>query len=151
MPVVSEAADPLKETSLIEVRNGQFVKDWHGTLSVEGGFLELRDLPVGDYSLYLKPEAREITVAVTQGEDRDGFTFSTRRALERPRLAPLQVAAVEPGAEAVDIRLVNPTPFTRVHVFASRYLPAYHAFAKLGFTGAPGLLEQGCAAGAHIL
>ena len=88
------------------------------------------------------PRPSEIAVAVTQGEDRDGFTFSARRALERPRLAPLQVAAVEPGAEAVEIRLANSTPFTRVHVFATRYLPAYDVFAKLGFTGAPALQQQ---------
>ena len=109
------------------------------------------NLPAGDYSLYLKAEGREISVAVTQGEDRDGFTFSARRALERPRLAPLQVAAVEPGADAVEIRLANSTPFTRVHVFATRYLPAYDVFAKLGFTGAPGLQQQLWRPGANVL
>ncbi|MCX6927806.1 MAG: hypothetical protein NT154_32045 [Verrucomicrobia bacterium] len=142
VPVVYDGPEPLRQVSLLEVRGGQFVKDWHEALAVEGGFLELRNLPAGDYSLYLKPEAREIAVAVTQGEDRDGFTFSARRALERPRLAPLQVAAVEPGERAVEIRLANSTPFTRVHVIATRYLPAYDVFAKLGFTGAAALLQQ---------
>ena len=142
VPVVFEGADPLEEASLLEVRGGQFVKDWHDALAVEGGFLELGNLPAGNYSLYLKPEAREIAVALTRGEDRDGFTLSERRALERPRLAPLQVAAVEAGAETVEIRLANATPFTRVHLFATRYLPAYDVFARLGFTGASGLQEQ---------
>jgi hypothetical protein len=142
VPVVFEGLDPLKEASLLEVRGGQFVKDWHEALAVEGGFLELRNLPAGDYSLYLKPEAREIAVAVTRGEDRDGYILSERRALERPRLAPLQVAAVEAGADAVEIRLANSTPFTRVHVFATRYLPAYDVFARLGFTGAAALQQQ---------
>ena len=142
VPLVFDGPEPLRQVSLLEVRGGQFVKDWHEALAVEGGFLELRNLPAGDYSLYLKPDAQEIAVAVTQGEDRDGFTFSARRALERPRLAPLQVAAVEPGAQAVEIRLANSTPFTRVHVFATRYLPAYDVFAKLGFTGAAALQQQ---------
>ena len=142
VPVLSAAADPLAEVSLLELRSGQFVKDWHEVLAVESGFLELRNLPTGDYSLYLRGEGREIAVAVTQGEDRDGFTFSGRRALERPRLAPLHVTAVDSGGETVEIRLANSTPFTRVHVFATRYLPAYDVFAKLGFTGAPGLAEQ---------
>jgi hypothetical protein len=142
VPVVFEGLDPLKEASLLEVRGGQFVKDWHEALALEGGFLELRNLPAGGYSLYLKPDGREIAVLVSQGEDRDGFILSERRALERPRLAPLQVAAVEAGAETVEIRLANSTPFTRVHLFATRYLPAYDIFAKLGFTGAPGLQQQ---------
>jgi hypothetical protein len=142
VPLVFDGPEPLRQASLLEVRNGQFVRDWHEALAVEGGFLELRNLPAGDYSLYLKPEAQEIAIAVTQGEDRDGFTISARRALEPPRLAPLQVAAVEPGAQAVEIRLANCTPFTRVHVFATRYLPAYDVFAKLGFTGAAALQQQ---------
>jgi len=142
VPIVFEGTDPLQEVSLMEVRGNQFVKDCHEALAVQDGFLELRNLPAGDYSLYLKPEAREIAVAVTQGENRDGFTVSARRSLQRPRLAPLQVAAVELGPEAVEIRLANSTPVTRVHVFATRYLPAYDVFAKLGFTGAPALLQQ---------
>lgn len=142
VPWIVDGAEPLRDVSLLEVRRGRFVKDWREALALEGAFLELRNLPAGDYSLWLKREAREIAVAVTRGEDRDGFTFSARRALERLRLAPLQVAAVEPGAETVTIRLAHATPFTRVHVFATRYLPAYDVFAKLGFTGAPGLQQQ---------
>ncbi len=130
------------EASLLEVRHGQFVKDWAGALAVADGFLELRALPAGDYSLFLKNENRELTVRVTQGDERDGFVFSARRALERPRLAPLQVAAVTAGADAVEIQLANATPFARVHVLATRYLPAYDAFARLGFSGAPGLRQQ---------
>jgi hypothetical protein len=130
------------EASLLEVRRGHFVKDWNSALAVAGGFLELRALPAGDYSLYLKKEQREVSVRVTQGEERDGFVFSARRALERPKLAPLHVAAVIAGADAVDIQLANASSFARVHVLATRYLPAYDAFARLGYTGTPGLRQQ---------
>ena len=135
-------AQPVADASLLEVRRHQFVKDWSSALAVAGGFLELRALPAGDYSLFLKDEGREIAVRVTQGAERDGFVFSARRALERPRLAPLQVAAVTAGADAVEIQLANATPFARVHVLATRYLPAYDAFARLGFSGLPGLRQQ---------
>jgi hypothetical protein len=142
VPIVWDAADAVGEASLLETRNGQFVKDWRAALAAANGFLELRGLPAGDYSLALKTEGREIAVRVTQGEERDGFVVSPRRALECPRLAPLHVAAVASGAEAVEIRLANATPFTRVHLFATRYLPAYDVFAKLGFSGTAGLLRQ---------
>ncbi len=142
VPVAFDAAEPLKELSLIEQRQGQFVKDWNEALAVKDGFIELGNLPAGDYSLYLKPLDRAIAVRLTEGEDRDGFTLSARRALERPRLAPLQVRDVTTVGDAVEIRLANATPFTRVHVLASRYLPAYDLFARLGYTGAPGLLQQ---------
>ena len=130
------------DTSLLEVRRHQFVKNWNSALAVAGGFLELRALPAGDYSLLLKNEEREIAVRVTQGDERDGFVFSARRALERPHLAPLQVAEVKAGADAIEIQLANATSFARVHVLATRYLPAYDAFERLGFSGTPGLQQQ---------
>lgn len=142
LPAAFERADEPATFSLLEQRQGQFVKDWRGALTVADGFVELKDLPAGDYSLVLKPFQREIAVRVTQGEDRDGFVLSPRRALERPRLAPLNVVGIEAKKDAVEIRLANATPFTRVHILATRYLPAYDLFARFGSTGAPGLLQQ---------
>jgi hypothetical protein len=110
VPVTFDAAEPLKEVSLLEQRQGQFVRDCGKALAVKDGFIEFSDLPAGDYSLYLKPLGHTITVRLTQGADRDGFTLSPRRALERPRLAPLQVTAVNASADAVEIRLANATP-----------------------------------------
>ena len=142
VPITWDAADTVAEASLLETRNGQFVKDCQTALAAVDGFLELRGLSAGDYSLVLKAEGREIAVRITQGDARDGYVVSPRRALERPRLAPLNVTAVSPAAESVEIRLANVTPFTRVHVFATRYLPAYDLFGRLAFSGTPGLLQQ---------
>ena len=142
VPIVSGAADPLKTVSLFETRAGQFVKDCRGALGAANGFWEVRNLPAGDYSLFLKEDAREIAIRVTAGEKRDGFVVSPKRALEYPRLAPLHVAAVNATPDAIEIRLAHASPFTRVHVFASRYLPDYDVFARMGFSGAPGLLQQ---------
>jgi hypothetical protein len=137
VPVVFDSAEPLREVSLIETRRGTFMRDRNDALAIANGFLELRGLPAGEYSLWLKPDARAIVVRVTEGESRDGYAVSARRALEQPRLAPLQITAVEPGADEMVIRLSGAGPFTRVHVLASRFLPAYDVFAHLGYTGAP--------------
>lgn len=142
IPTTFASTGPFSAISLLEQRQGQFVKDWHSAVAVTDAFIELKGLPAGDFSLFLKPLGREIFVRVTAGEDRDGFVLSSRRALERPRLAPLQISAVTIGKETVDIRLANATPFTRVHLLATRYLPAYDIFARLGSTGTPGLLQQ---------
>ena len=142
LPAAFVRADTLDSVSLLEQRQGQFVRNWHDALSLTNGFIGLKGLPVGDYSLFLKPLNREIAVRVTQGERRDGFVLSPRRALEQPRLDPLQIVRIQPQKDSIEIRLANATPFTRVHVLATRYLPAYDLFARLGFTGAPSLLQQ---------
>ncbi|HNX33654.1 MAG TPA: hypothetical protein PKM57_03440 [Kiritimatiellia bacterium] len=142
LPVMRTAADADGAASLLEMRRGQFVRDWREALAVKDGFLELRGLPAGDYSLWLKDARREVAVSVTQGEERDGYVVSPRRALELPRLAPLNVSAVAAGQDNVEIRLANATPFARVHLFATRYLPAYDVFGRLGFSGAAGLARQ---------
>jgi len=142
LPLVHAKPDDLSLVSLLDRKQGRFVNDWRDALSVDGGFLELKDLPAGDYSLYLKPDRQSIAVKLTEGEERDGFALSEKRALQKKRLAPVHLAGVEVTAAAVKLKIANATPFTRVHVFATRYLPAYDVFAELGYTGQPGLLEQ---------
>ena len=143
VPVAFDSADPLGDVSLLETRQGGFVKDRHDALAAgDDGYIELRGLPPGDYSLLLKPENREIPVRVTAGTPSEGFVQSARRALETPRLAPIQVTSVQADEKDVVIRIANANPYTRVHVFASRYLPAYDVFERLGFSGAPALRAQ---------
>jgi hypothetical protein len=142
IPLVWDATAPGSEVSLLETRNGHFVKDWQSALASVDGFLELRGLPAGDYSLLLKDEGREIAVRVTQGEVRDGFVLSSRRVLERPRLPALNMTALTSTAVKVEIQLANVTPYTRVHVFATRYLPAYNLFTRFGDPVKPELIQQ---------
>ena len=142
LPAAFPGAGQPAAVSLLERRQGQFVKDWQSAVAITNGFIELANLPAGNYSLFIKPLAREILVHVTAGTEGNGYILSARRALERPRLAPLQVQDVTASQDAVEIRLANATPFTRVHVLATRYLPDYDLFARLGSTGAPGLLQQ---------
>lgn len=129
------------DLSLLETRRGQFVKDWRDAVTVRDGMIELSGLPAGDYSLWTRPDGRELAVVITDGSAADGFALSPRRALELPRLAPLHIVNVATGRDAVEIRLTNVTAFTRVHVLATRYLPAYDVFAQLG-AAQPGLLRQ---------
>ncbi len=142
VPVTFPSDDPAADCSLLETRGGTFVRDRHDALAAAGGFLELRNLPAGDYSLFIRPHGREIAVRLTGGEERDGFALSARRALQQPRLEPVQVVAVETTEEDLVVRLAHATPFTRVHVFATRYLPAHDVFALLDVGTAPPLLAQ---------
>ncbi|MCK5944947.1 MAG: hypothetical protein KAI24_23370, partial [Planctomycetes bacterium] len=63
------------------------------------------------------------------------YLVGDARALAATPSDPLQVLAVDTGADDLRIRVANATPGTRVHVVATRYLPTYDLFASL--RGAP--------------
>ena len=131
LPLTAGLADTPAAYSLLERRNNLFIRDWNQALAARGGFLELRGLPAGEYSLYIKPLQQDIPVRVTQGREEPQFVLSPRRALERPRLQPLQITGVKVKKDAVEIQLANASPYSRVHVLATRYLPAFDLFAGL--------------------
>jgi len=123
--------------SLLEVRGGAFVADRLKNLRLEDGLLKISDLPAGDYDLLFKESGARVVVKVAEGEARDGYVLSKTRRLRQVNPKPLGVASVTPGRDGVTIRLVNATPFARVHVFATRYSPAFGAFATVGGVALP--------------
>lgn len=100
-------------------------------LAIANGFLELRDLDPGDYELRLHRSYQSVTVRITRGE-RDGrYLIGRDRALSATPTRPLHVTSLESTDDAVRIRVANASEGTRVHVVATRYLPAYDLFAGL--------------------
>jgi len=49
----------------------------------------------------------------------------------------LQIASISPAADSITVKLTNATKFSRVHVFATRYVPEYDVFAKLSSVRGP--------------
>ncbi|MCY2991239.1 MAG: hypothetical protein NTY19_25705 [Planctomycetota bacterium] len=119
------------EVSLLELRSDSFVVDRFESLAIDGGLLRITNLARGDYDLWLKRDNQRIRIRVAAGQQRDGYVLAENRQLEIRGERPLQIAAVETAEDAVTIRLQNPSKFARVHVFATRYDPAYAAFGYL--------------------
>ena len=132
------------DVSLLELRGDLFAADRFGHLSVKDGMLVIDKLPAGDYDLLLKATGSRLRLRVTEGDKLGRFIAGKRRQLETPALAPLQVADINVGDEKVTIKLTNSTKFARVHVFGTRYLPEYPAYAHLSRVRAaePYLFQQ---------
>lgn len=111
--------------SLLEVRDGTFVADWTKNLKLGGGYLAADGLPAGDYSLKLKDSALEIRIVLAQGKVADGYVLGNFRKLELKNPLPLQIVAIEADKDNVKVKLTGVTAFTRVHLTATRYMPAY--------------------------
>ena len=134
----SNSAPSRAEFSLLSHSHDAFDR-----LGIASGFLELRDLEPGDYELWLHESGERVTVRVTRGQ-RDGqYLIGRDRALSSTPTAPLHVLDVSTDAQQVRIRLANATADTRVHVVATRYLPAFDLFDGLrSFARAPATVDD---------
>ena len=132
LPAAGAVVKPTRdELSLLEVRSDVYVADRFEHLSLKDGLVVLNKLPAGDYDLLLKSTGAQMRIRVTDGPRLAGFLLGNVRQLELPRLAPLQIESITSVDDGLTIKLKNATKFTRVHVFASRYVPEYDVFTKL--------------------
>ncbi|MEE3369902.1 MAG: hypothetical protein VX346_11210, partial [Planctomycetota bacterium] len=133
LPYLGRAEQPSRsEFSLLEMRGETYVADRFDALSIEDGMLRIEELPRGDYQLLLKHSGQPVRIRLTAGVARAGYALGANRHLEQRGVRPLQIVDIDRGREKIRVRLRNASKFARVHVFATRYQPAFSAFAKLG-------------------
>ncbi len=132
LPYLGDRQEPARaEISLLELRGGTFVADRFKSVSIEDGMLSVEGLPAGDYDLLLKPAGPRIRLRLTAGKRQSGYALGNRRQLEIRGDKPLVVKRIETGDEIVRLHLGNSSKFCRVHVFATRFEPAYPMFGHL--------------------
>lgn len=133
LPYVGAAAAPAREElALFEVQGDVIRADRFDVLALRDGLLELRGLAAGDYDLWLKRSGGHVRVRVVDGPAVAGHALGRLRHLELPALKPVQIAALTADSDGVTVRLRDVSPFARVHVFATRYAPAFSPFNDLG-------------------
>ena len=120
-----------EELSLLEMRGGTFAHDRSRHLVRDEHTIKVAELPAGDYSLRLHQAGRSVRIRVANGKQQDGFVLGSSRQLELRPLAPLQLASVAVSNETLRIQVKNASELTRVHVFATRFYPAFDPFATL--------------------
>ena len=125
--------------SLLEIRSGSFVSNFADSVSVEKGLVKIKPLPPGDYRLRLTAPitpisgnaSRDILIRVTAGKLATGVLVSPTRHLEARTQPEVQIGTIVGNKDTVRIELENATENTRVHVIATRYQPAFDAYAIL--------------------
>lgn len=132
VPLMTGADKPLRrDVALFEVRDEIIVADRFENLSVSKGLLVAGKLPAGDYDLVLKDAGDRIRIRVVAGSVVDGFVLGAGRDMALAPLAPLQIANVVRNDAGLAVTLAGSTRFTRVHVLATRYQPAFDAHGHL--------------------
>ena len=123
-----------EDASLYELRGGSFAFDRSNLMRIQEHFIELRNLLPGDYSLQVGSDVRH-QIRITDGPALHQYALGQHRHLELRRLRPLQLAEVGIDDQHLSIQLRNVSDFTRVHVLATRFVPAFDAFASLSKIG----------------
>ncbi len=125
-------AEPARaDLALFEMLGNTIKSDKFEAISVAKGFLELKGLVAGDYDLWLKRQGERIRVRIVAGPAVTGYVLGPIRDLQLPGLPPAAIAGITTDGDAVKVQLTNASKFARVHVFATRYLPAYSAYGDL--------------------
>ena len=130
-----------QELSLLQVSGETFTADESAKVKLEGGFLVIEGLTPGDYSLRMRGEARDISIKVAAGKSAHGWILGANRNIETMHGAPLQITSAVDDKEFITVKLANATPLTRVHIAATRFVPAGNLFAGLGGFGRFGVAE----------
>jgi hypothetical protein len=118
--------------SLLETKAGTFGADLIAKVAIKDGFLTISGLAPGDYSLRMRDEARDLTIRITEGSEIAGWLVGKNRRLELKDSDALHITRVAADDEHVTVRLANATPFTRVHIVASRFHAGKSLLAGLG-------------------
>ena len=100
-------------------------------LAIAGGFVEVRNLAPGDYSLQMHETEDHVTLRITKGQRNGRYLIGRDRVLETTPTRPLQLQQVGVEGDNLRIKIANATGSTRVHVVATRYMPTYDMFANL--------------------
>ena len=137
VPGVSDNMDKTTVYSLLSKRGSFYEGDHSAAGSLRGGYLLVRGLVPGDYELFLKNTRQKITIRVTGGKRGNGFVLSGNRVLEDNRLDPVQIRSVAIEGGKATVRLGNADKLTRLHVYATRYVPHWDGFAALDVGGIP--------------
>ncbi|MCH7909891.1 MAG: formate dehydrogenase accessory sulfurtransferase FdhD, partial [Candidatus Hydrogenedentes bacterium] len=133
VPYLGTSTEAIRdELSLLERRGNHYFADRFPSLRIEDGFIVIDNLAPGDYELTLKPWHTQIRIRLSAGAQTAGYVYSNRRHLELSDPSPLHIARVRATEDEIRIELVNQSSHARVHVYATRFMPAYSAYADLG-------------------
>ncbi len=132
LPWLGDATRPLRtDLALLETRNNAYLADRFDALRIADGMLTISNLPRGDYRLIIKPQDLTIDIHVIQGETVGRLVINNERWLQMDRAKPLNITKVSASDENLVVQVANADRWTRVHVVAVRYWPAFDIFKDL--------------------
>jgi hypothetical protein len=117
--------------SLLERRGDGYLRDCIAAVEVDEDAVRLRGLEPGDYELVLGCDREVIQLRVGGPNTARGWALSPGRHLQLRPPEALRIAAIEADDHQLRVRIAGVDEDTRVHLFATRFLPPSRAGAVL--------------------
>ncbi len=146
------SAESSDDYSLLEMRGATCVRDRSSSIQVADGLVTLTDLPAGDFELQNRASGAITQVRITAGPEGFGFALGSSRDLEIRDPRPLHVRSIRQADGKIRVQLGGQSANARVHVLATRYLPAFDVFGEFARVGdlEPLVIQRGWLADAYV-
>jgi len=133
IPWISKKSNPPR----VRIYDNAFSKAYHEKVKFRTGYIQVSDLPAGDYTCYIRDnQAAQVSLHVEDGKtlqlSGNDFVQGKMKSLELSEDVPLQICNVN-GSRMRGYTLVldGINENTRVHMFATTHVPRYTAFSLL--------------------
>lgn len=115
--------------AIFETRDGNFVSNEFAKATYANGLIQLKGLPAGDYTVYLRGIEESVRVRVTDATiSVIDYALSNSRHLQLNYQKPLQISEAGRKGDLFEVSLSYPDDATRVHIIATRYVPQFDPF-----------------------
>ncbi|MFP4349350.1 MAG: hypothetical protein ACLFQY_13765 [Desulfococcaceae bacterium] len=132
IPDPGETNEPVwRRPRLLALRAGEYAVDHTPALKAADGYLEISGLAPGDYELRLNNEGAFFRLRVTAGKATGDFLLSDHRILAQSATRGLQIDGIETDENTIRVRIGNAGEKARLHLIATRFVPAFDCFRNL--------------------
>jgi len=114
-----------KNCALFEKRGSTWLADHSHAITYQKGCIQIKGLVSGNYDLLIKSIHSHVSICVDQGILKDDIILSDHSALKIENSHPPFIENIDMNDTEVVIKMGNINEFTRLHVLASRFVPAY--------------------------
>ena len=114
-----------KNCALFEKRGSTWLSDQSHTITYNNGCIQIKGLAPGNYDLFMKSINEHVTIFVDKGIQQEDIILSDHSAVKIENSPPPFIGDIDINDNEVVITIGNINEFTRLHVLATRFLPAY--------------------------
>jgi hypothetical protein len=123
-----DAKNDHRQWALFEKRGSTWLTNQSHLITFTSGCIQIKGLAPGNYDLFIPSIDVHISICIDEGIRQDNVILSNHSALTTENNKLPYIGNIAINDNDVVIHIGNTTEFTRIHVLATRFLPAYSVY-----------------------